>query len=183
VQLHRVREVQREELEVRTPVGNLVEHVGRDELGGELDEAERAPEADTYDSDQGVYVGHVQSIVVWTERDARPELAVVGQRAPFLTDLGQDTEVVLLEEAEDVDELLVRKLLNRLLEINLKNIFLGIPHLRIFVLKRKNTIFYFILNNKENILGCIPTFSIFWLPKILSTNKKICQKLASLSNR
>jgi len=115
VQLHGIREIQRQVLQIGTLVGQLMEDDRSDEFSRQFDVSKRISESNADQSDQRVDVVNIESGEVRSEGDASPEATVVGQETPLLADLSQPTKVVQLEVGKYLQQELVRQMVNALL--------------------------------------------------------------------
>ena len=103
------------------PASELVKHGRRDDLAGQLEVAERRREAVRDDGQQRLRVAaadadDVQVRVVGTQRDARPQAAVVCEVAPFVADLRNGPELAVPQKREDVQHEFIRQLLDGFLK-------------------------------------------------------------------
>ena len=72
VQLHGGGKVQREILQIGTFIGQLVQHVGRDQFHGQFDELEREREPMANQDEELIEIPHVQPVVFRPQKDHFP---------------------------------------------------------------------------------------------------------------
>ena len=103
LELHGGAEVEREIFEIGAPVGELVEHMRRDELDGQLDVLEMRVEAVRYQVGEVLHVAYVNRVlVVGPQLESAPQFRVLRQRAPELAHESALDDLVMVEEREYV---------------------------------------------------------------------------------
>ena len=116
MQLHRVREVQREVLEVGALCGELVKPWCSDEVTWQLNVSQCAVETRVDEVGEQLRAVHVEIGVLRSQRDTHPQARVVREQAPFLAHRRDLSELALLEVREDVQQEFVGKFVNGFLQ-------------------------------------------------------------------
>lgn len=100
--------------EVRALGGQLVQDGVRDQLNGQLDVAQRCPEPDVDQMQEHVERADVHARDLGPQRHVPPEARVVSDLAPTATHTGHTAYFSMREIRENVQEHLVRQLIDRL---------------------------------------------------------------------
>lgn len=108
LQLHSGAEVEHEVLEILTLVGQVVQHVGRYQIDGQLDVLERHIKAVTKQVQEVVEISNLYRVLEFgSQFECAPQLAILGQIAPEFADESAFEYFVRIKKREYVNEKLL----------------------------------------------------------------------------